>query len=250
MCPGDACSFKEQAARELAERLACNKKWAQSMEEKQPGFFGKLVGLQAPEVLWIGCAEARVPANELVGLRPGEVLVQRNVGNIASFKDMNLMSCLEYAVAVQNVKHIVLCGHYGCGAVEAALEPANMTGLANLWIQDIRDTRDKNIEALRHMDPKAQADKLVELNVMRQVFNVCTSPVVQQAWDYGQPLAIHGLVYSLADGRLTTLYTTESSEHQPGSFFGSSSAKASWTVPPAVSPAPAVDGGRPMSIEL
>ncbi|EFN51231.1 hypothetical protein CHLNCDRAFT_12412, partial [Chlorella variabilis] len=182
--------------------------WSQSMEAKSPGFFQKLVELQAPEVLWIGCADARMPANDLIGLRPGEVLVQRNVGNIASFKDMNLMSCLEYAVAVLKVKHIIVCGHYGCGAVEGTLHedvPGKTSALANLWIQDVRDTLEKNVEALRCLNGPARANKLVDLNVMRQVFNVCTSPVVQQAWDAGHQLAVHGLVYSLHDGLLKTI---------------------------------------------
>lgn len=157
--------------------------------------------------MWIGCSDSRVPANELLGMGPGEVFVQRNVGNLATHKDMNVMSCLEYAVSALKVKHVIVCGHYGCGAVRAALSLPNKTpGLVNLWIQDIRDVRDKNVEVLRAQPTmKAREAKLVQLNVMRQVFNVCTSPTVQQAWDAGQPLAIHGLVYSLEDGLLKEL---------------------------------------------
>jgi carbonic anhydrase len=148
-----------------------------------------------------------IQANELLGMGPGTVFVQRNVGNLATHKDMNAMSCLEYAVSVLKVKHVIVCGHYGCGAVKAALElPCKSAGLVNLWIQDIRDVRDNNVDALRALpSAEARVNRLVELNVMRQVFNVCTSPVVQQAWDAGQPLAVHGLVYAVKDGILREL---------------------------------------------
>lgn len=138
---------------------------------------------------------------------PGEVFVQRNVGNLATHKDMNVMSCLEYAVASLKVKHVIVCGHYNCGAVRAALElPCKTPGLVNLWIQDIRTERDKYADVLRALPTQTErVNKMVEINVMRQVFNVCTSPIVQQAWDAGQPLAIHGLVYSLEDGLLKEL---------------------------------------------
>jgi carbonic anhydrase len=138
---------------------------------------------------------------------PGEVFVQRNVGNLVTHKDMNAMACLEYSVQALRVKHIIVCGHYNCGAVRGALElPCASSGLVNLWIQDIRDVRDKNVEVLRELRTQTErVDKLVELNVMRQVFNVCTSPVVQQAWNAGQAVAVHGLVYSLHDGLLKEL---------------------------------------------
>ncbi|KAL4443315.1 hypothetical protein ABPG75_011052 [Micractinium tetrahymenae] len=217
------CSSCSSAAEELkaslAARLASNRSWSEAKLEQNSEFFKGLVGISNIEVLWIGCSDARVPANELIGLAPGEVFVQRNVGNLATHKDMNVMSCIEYAVNVLKVKHIIVCGHYGCPAVRAALTlPRKSDGLFSLWIQDIRDTRDRNVESLRKVSGTAQEDRLVELNVLRQVFNVCTSPVVQQAWDNGRPLAVHGLVYSLDDGLLKTLYTTDSAPHQPGSF--------------------------------
>ena len=148
-----------------------------------------------------------MPANELMGMGPGEVFVQRNVGNLATHKDMNVMSCLEYAVTALKVKHIIVCGHYNCGAVKAALTlPTKTPGLVNLWIQDIRDVRNKNEEQLMKIPTLGgRVNKLVELNAIRQVFNICTSPIVQQAWDAGQPLAVHGLVYSLEDGLLQEL---------------------------------------------
>ncbi|KAI7838875.1 hypothetical protein COHA_007341 [Chlorella ohadii] len=216
MCNGDDCTPRCVPEASLHSILDSNRRWASAQVEKQPNFFSKLVDSQTPEWLWIGCSDSRVPANELLGLGPGEVFVQRNVGNLATHKDMNVMSCMEYAVTVLKVKHIIVCGHYGCGAVKGALTlpcktPGERMGcwsrisIVNLWIQDIRDTRDKNIEILRKLRGPEQIDKLVELNVMRQVFNVCTSPIVQQAWDNGQTLAVHGLVYALSDGILQQL---------------------------------------------
>eukprot|EP00887_Chlorella_sp_A99_P005685 scaffold1.g5685.t1 len=174
----------------LQSILAGNRDWAEAMTHKDPLFFDRLKNQQAPKWLWIGCSDSRVPANELIGLGPGEVFVQRNVGNLATHKDMNVMSCMEYAVGVLKVKHICVVGHYNCGAVKAALTlPCKTPGLVNLWINDIRDTRNKNTRLLRALKGDAQVNKLVELNVIRQVFNVCTSPIVQQAWDAGQDLA-------------------------------------------------------------
>ncbi|PSC75414.1 carbonic anhydrase [Micractinium conductrix] len=219
----------------FAARLAANKEWAARTLQSDSEYFKDLVGIQEIEVLWIGCSDARVPANALIGLKPGEVFVQRNVGNLVTYKDMSAQSCLEYAVNVLKVKHIIVCGHYGCPAVRAALTmPRRTDGLFSLWIQDIRDTRDRNVEALRKLPSgPQQEDRLVELNVLRQVFNVCTSPVVQQAWDAGRLLAVHGLVYQLDNGHLKALYTTDSAPHKPGSFTRSPSSTslnsiASW----------------------
>jgi carbonic anhydrase len=212
MCSGngveDSRPFcRHTSAASLQAALAQNRAWAQRMAAQDETYFKKLALDQTPEWLWIGCSDSRVPANELLGMGPGEVFVQRNVGNLATHKDMNVMSCLEYAVSALKVKHVIVCGHYRCGAVRAALSlPNKSAGLVNLWIQDIRDVRDKNVDLLRALPTmKEREEKLVELNVMRQVFNVCTSPTVQQAWDAGQPLAIHGLVYSLEDGLLKEL---------------------------------------------
>lgn len=206
MCNGDACTSRCAPEASLQGILASNRRWAEQQVARSPQFFSKLVDTQTPEWLWIGCSDSRVPANELLGLGPGEVFVQRNVGNLATHKDMNVMSCMEYGVTILKVKHIIVCGHYGCGAVQGALTlPCKTPGLVNLWIQDIRETRDKNIESLCKLKGVDQVNKLVELNVMQQVFNVCTSPIVQQAWDAGQPLAVHGLVYALTDGILKQL---------------------------------------------
>ncbi|GAB4822933.1 hypothetical protein N2152v2_009979 [Parachlorella kessleri] len=174
---------------EMRGYLRQNKAWSQKEQERDPDFFKALQDLQSPAVMWIGCAETRVPANELLGVPPGEVFVQRNVGNIVNHKDFNCMSCLEYAVKGLKVRHVMVCGHYGCG-------------LVNLWLNDVRSIRDKHADTLRQLRGKDTINKLVELNVVRQVFNVCTSPIVQKAWDLGQPLAVHGLVYDIADGIL------------------------------------------------
>ncbi|GAB4818673.1 hypothetical protein N2152v2_005719 [Parachlorella kessleri] len=202
------CSLRSPTASAITWELALgrNKEWASGKVVEDPDFFERLVNMQRPQWLWIGCADSRVPANELLGLGPGEVFVQRNVGNLASLKDINCMSCLDYAVNVLKVKHVIVCGHYGCGAVRAALSmPARTQGLLNLWLADIREVRNKNQGLLRSVEGEARVDRLVELNVMRQVLNVCSSPVVQNAWDRGQALAIHGLAYRVSDGVLQEL---------------------------------------------
>lgn len=190
--------------RSLEVPLQRNREWADEMLDLDQDYFRKLSSSQTPEFLWIGCSDSRVPADQLMGLAPGQVFVQRNVGNLATHKDMNCMSCLEYGVTALKVKHVIVCGHYGCGAVRAALElPCKTSGLVNLWIQDIRDVRDKFANDLVSLESGEERwKKLIELNIMQQVFNVCTSPVVQQAWSFGQPLSIHGLVYTLKDGLL------------------------------------------------
>lgn len=187
----------------LAEVLENNKEWAKAVKDADPKFFENQSTGQTPAFLWIGCADSRVPPNQILGLAPGEVFVQRNVGNLATHKDMNCMSCLEYAVTALKVKHIIVCGHYGCGAVKGALTMADKTpGLVNLWITDIREVRDENTEVLKSLSGDDQWRKLVDLNALRQVFNVCTSPTVQTAWEQGQELTVHGVVYDLRDGLL------------------------------------------------
>ena len=177
--------------------LIC-RNWASSCVSSDPDYFNRLSSQQAPEYLWIGCSDSRVPADVIVGLEPGEVFVQRNVGNQCMHTDMNVMSCLEYAVTVLKVKVIICCGHYGCGAVKGALTmPSKAPGLVNLWISDIRECRNQHCEELSELPLNDQIDRLCELNVMRQTFHVCTSPVVQNAWDQGQELSVYGMVYSL-----------------------------------------------------
>ncbi|KAK9808649.1 hypothetical protein WJX72_001245 [[Myrmecia] bisecta] len=191
---------------DISKLLQNNRAWSEECVAQDPTFFEKLKDIQTPEYLWIGCADSRVPANQILGLAPGEVFVQRNVGNLATHKDMNAMACLEYAVTALKVKHIIVCGHHNCGAVRAALEfPCSNPSLVNLWIADIRDVRNRHEDELKEHKGTDQVNKLVELNVLRQVFNVCTSPVVQGAWERNQRVAVHGLVYSLHDGKLQEL---------------------------------------------
>eukprot|EP00201_Polytomella_parva_P017124 CAMPEP_0175056484 /NCGR_PEP_ID=MMETSP0052_2-20121109/10701_1 /TAXON_ID=51329 ORGANISM="Polytomella parva, Strain SAG 63-3" /NCGR_SAMPLE_ID=MMETSP0052_2 /ASSEMBLY_ACC=CAM_ASM_000194 /LENGTH=251 /DNA_ID=CAMNT_0016321525 /DNA_START=83 /DNA_END=835 /DNA_ORIENTATION=+ len=183
----------------MRKLLKNNRSWAKS---KGPDFFNSLVSQQNPQYFWIGCADSRVPANVILGLDPGEVFVQRNVGNQACHTDLNCMSCLEYAVKELKVRCILVCGHYGCGAVKAALKmPSKTHSFVNHWISDIRECRNQNREEMLSLpSQEAQYDRLCELNVMRQTFNVCTSPVVQDAWDKGQDLVVYGVVYSLKNG--------------------------------------------------
>ncbi|WIA15713.1 hypothetical protein OEZ85_002333 [Tetradesmus obliquus] len=186
--------------------LAANREWAAAVREADPEFFNRLVNQQQPEYLWIGCSDSRVPANQILGLAPGEIFVQRNVGNQAMHTDLNLMACLEYAVKSLKVKTIILCGHYNCGAVKAALQlPHTTPGLVNCWISDIRECRNQSEGELRGLDPEQQLARLCELNVLRQVFHVATSPVVAGAWAEGQEVHVYGLIYDLVDGHLRKL---------------------------------------------
>eukprot|EP00884_Botryococcus_braunii_P013967 jgi/Botrbrau1/22571/Bobra.176_1s0004.4 len=184
--------------------LTNNRKWATAVTSAEPDYFLKLANQQAPEFLWMGCADSRVPANQILGLAPGEVFVHRNVGNLVTHKDMNAMAALEFSVDVLQVKHIIICGHYNCGAVKGALTlPAKEKGLVNLWISDIRDVRNRHEGVLKGIDNfQAKWDRLCELNVVRQMYNVATSPTVQSAWERNQKVHIHAYVYSLGDGLL------------------------------------------------
>mmetsp|Transcript_26981 Transcript_26981/g.58994 ORF Transcript_26981/g.58994 Transcript_26981/m.58994 type:complete len:341 (+) Transcript_26981:274-1296(+) len=191
---------------QLDKLLVKNRKWAAARKIEDPDYFERLCAQQNPQYLWIGCADSRVPANVILGLDPGEVFVQRNVGNQATHTDLNVMSCLEYAVKELKVKVVICCGHYGCGAVKAALQlPSKTQGLVNCWISDIRECRNQHRDELRALSSSEQVDRLCELNVMRQTFHVCTSPVVQSAWDQGQQVAVYGVVYSLKDGLIKKL---------------------------------------------
>lgn len=191
----------------LDKLLVLNRQWAADRVHEDPDYFNRLLAQQAPEYFWIGCADSRVPANVIMGLAPGEVFTQRNVGNQATHSDMNAMSCLEYAVTELKVKSIITCGHYGCGAVKAALRlPSKTQGLVNCWISDIRECRNQHFKELKALgSTEEQVNKLCELNVIRQTFHVCTSPIVQAAWDQGQDLSVFGVIYSLKDGLVRRL---------------------------------------------
>ena len=184
-----------------------NRAWAERITAEDPAFFDKLSRLQAPEYLWIGCSDSRVPANQITGLAPGEVFVHRNVANVVAHTDLNCLSVMQFAVDVLRVKHIIVCGHYGCGGVRAALFGTRL-GLIDNWLRHIQDVRDRHAALLSPLAGEAAADRLCELNVIEQVANVAQTTIVRDAWERGQPLAVHGWIYGLDDGRLRDLGMT------------------------------------------
>ncbi|OYV40512.1 MAG: carbonic anhydrase [Rhodospirillales bacterium 20-64-7] len=187
---------------------ANNRAWAARKIAADPGFFKRLVGQQAPQYLWIGCADSRVPANEIVDLDPGELFVHRNISNLAPPQDANYLSVLQFAVDVLKVRHIMVVGHYGCGGVAAAVD-GQRRGLVDHWLHPIREVYADNRQALEAIsDKRVRLDRLCELNVIRQVRNVASDVFVQDAWGRGQPLSVHGWVYSLATGLVNDLNVT------------------------------------------
>ena len=187
-----------------------NRRWAESLAAQRPDFFPKLAAQQAPEHLWIGCSDSRVPANDIVGLLPGELFVHRNVANLVVHTDLNCLSVLQFAVDVLHVKHVIVCGHYGCGGVRAALGHERL-GLIDNWLRHVQDVRDRHVEAIAaEPDLSSRVNRLCELNVIEQVRNVCQTSIVEDAWERKQPLAIHGWIYGLHDGRLRDLDVTVS----------------------------------------
>ncbi|WP_026959280.1 carbonate dehydratase [Aliagarivorans taiwanensis] len=190
---------------ELTQLLKNNRQWAAKIKEQSPDFFHELSQQQAPEYLWIGCSDSRVPANQIAGLAPGEVFVHRNIANVVVHSDLNCLSVIQYAVEVLKVKHIMVTGHYGCGGVIAALEGAEY-GLIDNWLRHIKDVIRMNKSELDGIEDKAKRiDRLVELNVIEQVHNVANTTIVKNAWKAGQQLSVHGFVYSLEDGILNDL---------------------------------------------
>jgi carbonic anhydrase len=189
----------------LPELLANNRAWAERQTRRDPAFFERLCAIQAPDYLWIGCADSRVPANEIVGLAPGELFVHRNIANVVAPDDTNCVAVLQYAVEVLAIKHVIVCGHYGCGGVEAALG-ATLHGPLERWLQHVRDVRSAHaIELERLPEPDARWRRLCELNVTEQVRAVGRVPAVREAWRRGQSLAVHGWIYDLRDGLLRDL---------------------------------------------
>lgn len=189
-----------------------NRAWAESIHIADPEFFQKLSRQQSPEYLWIGCADSRVPANEIVNLLPGELFVHRNVANVVVHTDLNCLSVMQFAVEVLQVRHIIVCGHYGCSGVHAVLH-RDRVGLADNWLQHVQDVRHKHerrLECVR-ADGAARCDRLCELNVIEQVANVCRTTIVRDAWTRGQALAVHGWIYGLQDGLLRDLKCTATS---------------------------------------
>jgi carbonic anhydrase len=182
-----------------------NKKWAEKIKDSDPDFFAKLSRQQKPEYLWIGCSDSRVSSNQIVDLMPGEIFVHRNIANVVIHTDLNCLSVIQYAVEVLQVKHIIVCGHYGCGGVQAALAKKSY-GLIDTWLRHIKDVYRHHQNELDAMtDENKKLNRLCELNVIEQVTNVCHTSIVQKAWEAGQELSVHGWIYSIEDGILKNL---------------------------------------------
>jgi carbonic anhydrase len=185
-----------------------NREWAESVRSDDPGFFETLAAQQNPEYLWIGCSDSRVPANQIVGLLPGEVFVHRNVANMVVHTDFNCLTVLQYAIEMLKIKHVIVVGHYNCGGVQAAYENAD-NGMIDNWLRNIKDVQHAHRDRINELeDEEARVDLLCELNVMTQVANVCHTSIAQNAWSRGQKLEVHGWIYSLKDGLLQDLDCT------------------------------------------
>jgi len=191
--------------KDLKELLENNRAWSEGIKARDPGFFQELSKQQSPRYLWIGCSDSRVPATQLVGLRPGDLFVHRNVANIVVHTDFNCLSVLQFAVDVLKVDHVIVCGHYGCGGVKAAMQNLQL-GLIDNWLRHVQDVMHNHEMQLAGISNEAQRlDKLCELNVIEQVLNVSRTTIVQNAWAQGQELAVHGFVYGIDDGLLRDL---------------------------------------------
>ncbi|GMV43474.1 MAG: carbonic anhydrase [Myxococcales bacterium] len=194
---------------ELDRLFAQNREWARRIEAAEPGYFARVSQLQAPEFLWIGCSDSRVPANQIIGLLPGEVFVHRNVANVVVHTDLNCLSVIQFAVDVLKVRHVMVVGHYGCGGVTAALR-GERVGLVDLWLNHVQDVRSRHELRLEGVAPEQRVDRLCELNVLEQALHVCNTVVVQDAWRRGQAVTVHGWIYGLCDGLLRDLGMTAS----------------------------------------
>lgn len=188
----------------LKHLFESNENWAKDISEQDPEFFAKLSKQQAPEYLWIGCSDSRVPANQIISLPPGEVFVHRNIANIVAHTDLNCQSVIQFAVEILHVKHIIVCGHYGCGGVHAAMGDQQL-GLVDHWLRHIKDVYRFNEDKLKGLPPAEQEDLLCELNVIEQVNNVCESAVVRKAWRKGADLTVHGWIYGIQNGILKNM---------------------------------------------
>ncbi|MDA8743516.1 carbonate dehydratase [Rubripirellula amarantea] len=198
----------------ISQLLHNNQSWADQQIADDPEFFQRLSQIQAPEYLWIGCADSRVPANQIVGMAPGELFVHRNVANLVVHTDLNCLSVIQFAVQVLKVKHIIVCGHYGCGGVTAALFHKEL-GLIENWLRHIQDTIGVHERLLDSLEcPRDRTNRLCEINVIEQVMNVCRTTITRDAWRQGQSLAVHGWIYALTDGRLQDLQISVESPDQ------------------------------------
>lgn len=202
----------------LKDLLKRNHEWADRISAEDPAFFERLSGQQAPEFLWIGCSDSRVPANQIIDVPPGEVFVHRNIANVVVTTDLNCLSVIQFAVDVLKVKHILVVGHYGCGGVHAALHDQRL-GLSDNWVRHVADVAEKHEASLRAFDAELKHDRLCELNVLEQVVNVCHTTIVRDAWERGQAVSVHGWVYTLRDGRVHDLgIDVASAENLPTNY--------------------------------
>jgi len=204
---------------ELEYLFRNNRRWANRLRDYDPEFFHELAAQQSPQFLWIGCSDSRVPANDIVGLMPGELFVHRNVANLVVHSDINGLSVIQFAVDVLKVRHIIVCGHYGCGGVRAAMQQQEL-GLIDNWLRHIRDVHHKYHNEIQQLDREEQrVNRLCELNVLEQVNHVCETSIVQNAWARGQELSVHGWIYAIDDGHLRDLHLSISRQGQIDSLY-------------------------------
>ena len=203
---------------ELSELFDNNRRWAERIRRQDPEFFSKLSAQQSPSYLWIGCSDSRVPANDIVGLLPGELFVHRNIANLVVHTDLNCRSVMHFAVDILKVRHIIVCGHYGCSGVRAAFR-RDRIGLSDNWLRHVQDVRQKHEASVAAAGELAAGDRLCELNVIEQVANVCQTTIARDAWERGQELTVHGWIYGLRDGLLHDLNTTVAGPEQPPAVY-------------------------------
>jgi len=215
--------------KDLHNLLENNRAWAAKIRTADPEFFERLSHQQLPQYLWIGCSDSRVPSTQLVGLSPGEMFVHRNVANVVVHTDLNCLSVMQFAVEALGVKHIIVCGHYGCGGVQAALTNRRL-GLIDNWLRHVQDVMQKHAASLNAMDDESERlHKLCELNVIEQVVNVCQTTIVQQAWERGHELSVHGWIYGLEDGLLRDLNMCIASQDEVSASYQTAIATAKTT---------------------
>jgi carbonic anhydrase len=219
--------------RQLEHLFAQNKAWAEAIRAKDPEFFAKLSRQQSPEYLWIGCSDSRVPANEIVNLMPGEMFVHRNIANVVVHTDLNCLSVMQFAVDVLKVKHIIVCGHYGCSGVRAALR-CDRIGLADNWLRHVQDVSEKHKGCVHAVEGDlGRTNVLCELNVIEQVCNVCQTTIARDAWDRGQPLTVHSWIYGIKDGLMRDLGMSISSAKQIEAQYHAALAAIESGTPPS-----------------
>jgi carbonic anhydrase len=212
--------------RTLDDLLKNNRAWAEQIKAQDPAFFERLSEQQSPHYLWVGCSDSRVPANQIIGVFPGELFVHRNVANVVVHTDLNCLSVIQFAVDVLKVKHVIVCGHYGCGGVQAALDNSRL-GLIDNWLRHVQDVGKKHEAVLAATKHDERSNKLCELNVIEQVSNVCQTTIVQGAWERGQELSVHGWIYGLSDGIIRDLNVSTSGQTELATIYGNAIAACS-----------------------